>query len=89
MDKNLDQNIDIPPVSLTSQLLNELDQLIDQSDVIRDIVDQSEHLHSLERIIGPCHRTRRLRREIEKMKARLESVRSNTDVEPITAVSSG
>ena len=51
----------------TSRLLAELDDALDQSSVMRDIVDKYERLHGFEDIAGTSCRTRDLRNEIESM----------------------
>ena len=57
------------PVEIeTSRLLTELDDLLGQSVAMRDIVDQSERLYSLEVMTGQSSATLSLRREIECMK---------------------
>ena len=51
----------------TSRLLSELDNALDQSSVMRNIVDKTERLHSIESIAGTSCRTRDLRKEIESI----------------------
>jgi len=51
----------------TTRLLAQLDDVIDQSSVMREIVDKCERLHCLESITGPSAKTRALRGEIELM----------------------
>jgi len=63
MDKDLFSNVAME----TSRLLAELDDALDQSSVIRDIVDQYERLHSIEDIAGTSCRTRDLRKKIESI----------------------
>lgn len=55
----------------TSQLLAELDDVLGQSSIMRDIVDKYEHLHSIESIAGHSSKTRILREEIELMEREL------------------
>ena len=55
----------------TSRLLSELDYVIDQSGVMREIVDRYECLHSLESLTGPSPKTRILRKEIKLMELKL------------------
>lgn len=67
MDKELNTEVAIE----TSRLLAELDDAIDQSSVMREIVDKYQRLHSLESITGPSEKTRAMRREIELMERAL------------------
>ncbi len=55
----------------TSRLLSELDNAIDQSGVVRDIVNRCERLHYLENLTGPTRQTRVLRKEIKLMEIKL------------------
>ena len=55
----------------TSQLLTELDDALGQCTALRDIVDRSERLHSLECLTGPSSKTRILRQEIDSMQREL------------------
>lgn len=59
----------------TSRLLSELDQAIDHSSIIRDIVSRREQLYDLERLTGPSRKTRTLRKEINLMEQQLQSQR--------------
>ena len=63
MDKNLSTKV----ARETSHLLAELDDALDQSSVMRDIVDKYERLHSFEDIAGTSCKTRDLRKEVESM----------------------
>ena len=63
------------PIHDTRQLLSQLDQVIDQSSTIREIVNHSEQLHRIECLTGPSRRTKLMRREIEAMESRLKSAR--------------
>jgi len=67
MDKELNTGVAIE----TSRLLAELADAIDQSSVMREIVDKYQRLHSLEGITGPSEKTRAMRREIELMERAL------------------
>ena len=60
----------------TSRLLSELDDVIDQSSVMRDIIDRYECLHSLENLTGPSPKTRILRKEIKLMELKLRLERA-------------
>jgi hypothetical protein len=65
-----------PPILETSQLLSQLDQDIDQSDLMRDIFNRWERLHRIEVITGPSRCTRVMRQEIEIMESKLKSARN-------------
>ena len=67
MDKELNTEVAIE----TSRLLAELDDAIDQSSVMREIVDKYQLLHSLESITGPSEKIRAMHREIELMEPAL------------------
>ena len=59
----------------TSQLLSQLDRVIDQSSLMRDIVGRWENLHRIDGITGPSQRTKIMRQEIEVMESRLDLTR--------------
>ena len=61
------KDLDIEVATATSRLLAALDDALDQSSVMREIVDKYERLHSIESIVGPSSKTRILREEIELM----------------------
>ena len=61
--------------SETSRLLAELDQVIDQSSAVCDILRHYERLRDLESITGPSPATLGLRREIRLMEQRLREQR--------------
>lgn len=61
----------------TTRLLSELDLAIDQSSVMRNIVDKYADLHNLESITGPSRLTRIMRKEIQVMESKLRFVRSS------------
>jgi hypothetical protein len=63
------------PILETSQLLKQLDQVIDQSSLMQDIVSRWESLHRIEGITGPSQRTKIMRQEIELMESKLNSGR--------------
>ena len=63
----MNKDLNTEAATETSRLLAELDDALDQSSVMRDIVDKYEHLHSIESIAGTSGRTRDLRKEIESM----------------------
>ena len=62
--------------SETSRLLTELDQAIDQSSVMREIIRKYEYIRSIENITGPSRLTRIMRKEIELMESKLRRVRA-------------
>jgi thioredoxin-like negative regulator of GroEL len=55
----------------TSRLLSELDQAIDHSSAMRDIIRQYERIRSIENITGPSKLTRVMRKEIQILESRL------------------
>jgi hypothetical protein len=59
----------------TARLLTELDRVLDESSVMRDIAGKYQRLHDLERITGPTRDTRLLRREIRLLENRLRLAR--------------
>ena len=63
----MDKDSSTKSVMETSRLLAELDDALDQSSVMRDIVDKYERLHSIEDVAGTSCRTRDLRKEIESI----------------------
>jgi hypothetical protein len=63
----MDKDLNIEVATATSRLLAALDDALDQSSVMREIVDKYERLHSIESIVGPSSKTRILREEIELM----------------------
>ena len=67
MDKDFNTGI----VSDTSQLLTDLENALDQSAAMRDIVEKSERLHGIESIAGPSIKTRILREEIDLLERAL------------------
>ncbi len=62
--------------SETSRLLTELDQVIDQSSVMREIIRKYEYIRSIENITGPSRLTRIMRKEIQLMESKLRRVRA-------------
>lgn len=73
----MDSEAESSPTHETNQLLNQLDHVIDQSCVMREIINRSERLHRIERVTGPNLKTRQLRREIEAMEIKLDSERKS------------
>ena len=63
----MDKDLNIEVATATSRLLAALDDALDQSSVMREIVDKYERLHSIESIVGPSSKTLILREEIELM----------------------
>ncbi len=62
--------------SETTRLLTELDQAIDQSGVMREIIRKYEYIRSIENITGPSRLTRIMRKEIQLMESKLKLVRA-------------
>ena len=60
----------------TSRLLTELDQAIDQSSVMREIIRKYEYIRSIENITGPSRLTRIMRKEIQLMESKLSVLRT-------------
>lgn len=60
----------------TSRLLSELDRMIDQSSVLREIFNAYQRLHGIESITGPSYQTRLLREEIEALENKLHCARN-------------
>ena len=81
---NSDNNMDASHE--TSRLLSELDQAIDRSSAMRDIIGRYERLRSIENITGPSRLTRIMRTEIRSMEIQLERVRK---LKPGAAASPG
>lgn len=69
---------DTEDAATTSTLLGELDQVLDQSQVLRDIYNAYQRLHGIESITGDSHQTRLLRAEIEQLENRLEIARNRS-----------
>ena len=77
----MDKDISIKVVMDTSRLLAELDDVLDQSTVMRDIVDKYERLHSIENIAGSSCKTRDLRKEIESIEREFSAERYQQQLE--------
>ena len=77
----MDKDSSTKSVMETSRLLAELDDALDQSSVMRDIVDKTERLHSIEDIAGTSCRTRDLRKEIESIERALNAERCQHHLE--------
>ena len=71
----MDKNQDPEDLAETSDLLSDLDNIIDQSSLVRDIVIRYQHLHNIEQVTGPCKSTEFLRRQIVNLENRLQSAR--------------
>ncbi len=65
------RDIDSTITCETRRLLAELEQAINRSDAIRDIVRRWERLHDMERVIGPSRKTRILHKEIMLLERRV------------------
>ena len=77
----INRNLDNEAATETSRLLTALDDALDQSSTMRDIVDKYERLHNIESITGPSIKTRILREEIESMERELRIERYQQCVE--------
>ena len=84
---NTDSNTD--PSRETSRLLSELDQAIDRSSVMRDIIGRYERLRSIENITGPSRLTRIMRSEIRAMESQLQRVASKRLLQTDNAATPG
>ena len=80
MHKDAETDTDSEVTIETSRLLSELDDVIDQSGVMREIVERYECLHSLESLTGPSPKTRILRKEIKLMELKLRLERAGQQV---------
>ena len=72
--------------SETNRLLSALDDAIDQSTAMRDIVDRYQRLHNIESLTGPSRITRILRKEIKMMERKFRLGRNARGLEPATTV---
>lgn len=63
---------ELPDIGDTSRLLGELDLVIEQSNLVREIVKKSVQLRNIEQITGPSKRTEQMRHDIAAMEARLQ-----------------
>ncbi len=72
--------------SETNRLLSALDDAIDQSTAMRDIVDRYQRLHNIESLTGPSRITRILRKEIKMMERKFRLGRHARGLEPGTSV---
>ena len=80
---------DQDPSRETSRLLSELDQAIDRSSVMREIIGRYDRLRSIESITGPSRLTRIMRSEIRAMESRLQKTGSKRASEPDSAAIPG
>lgn len=78
----MDSDNNMDPTRETSRLLSELDQAIDSSSVMRDIIGKYERLRSIENITGPSRLTRSMRSEIDSMESQLRRLRSSREPQP-------
>ncbi len=85
----MSQDSSTDPSRETSRLLSELDQAIDRSSVMRDIIGKYERLRSIENLTGPSRLTRIMRSEIRDMESQLQRARENGALKPDTAASPG
>lgn len=61
--------------SNTNELLTKLNHVMKQSNLVREIVDKSEALWTLEQSTGPSEETHRLRNEIARLEDLLRMMR--------------
>ncbi len=78
----MNMEAEFEPTNETSRLLEELDQVLDQSNAMRDILRSYKLLHDLESITGPSRKTSSMRREIKLMEQRLRDERVVIGVGP-------
>lgn len=71
----MNQNNNMEATRETSRLLSELDLAIDESSVMRDIINRYEHVRNIEKLTGPSRLTRIMRKEIQILESRLRLVR--------------
>lgn len=76
MDVTINMEAEFEPTNETIRLLEELDQVLDQSSAMRDILRRYRLLHDLESITGPSLKTSSMRREIKLMEQRLRDERA-------------
>jgi hypothetical protein len=67
----MNQFDDMEATRETARLLSELDDALDYSSALREILDKYEQLSSLERVTGPSRFTRLLRQQIRNLEDRL------------------
>ena len=72
-------NSDFDIAKETSRLLSELDQVINHSSALRDIVKRREQLYDLECLTGPSPKTLSMRREIMHLEQQLRDDRAALD----------
>ena len=61
--------------SRTNQLLAKLNNVMNQSNLVREIVDKSEILWNLEQTVGFSEETKQLRNEIARLEDLLRTIR--------------
>jgi hypothetical protein len=85
MTKDSDLNFACAPtadaasLNETSRLLLKLDQAIDHSTVLRDLIRRRELLHELENLTGNSLSTQTLRQEVTRIEQQLEATRDDAD----------
>ena len=62
-------------VTATNDLLVKLNHVMNQSNLVREIVDKSERLWSLEQSVGSSEQTKRIRSEIARLEDLLRVTR--------------
>ena len=72
----MSQTEDLRETCETTRLLGELDRVLDESSVIRDLANKYQKLSELERLTGPSQGTLNLRKEILRLENRLRIARA-------------
>ncbi len=75
----MEQDLNPTPTSetTTNDLLVKLNHVINLSTLVREIVDKSERLWSLEQSVGSSEKTRKLRNEIARLEDLLRIARNS------------
>jgi hypothetical protein len=73
----MNKDPDLECINETSRLLCELDQAIDHSTVLRDLIKRRELLRELESITGSSRKTQALHQEITRLEQQLYAERNN------------
>ncbi len=69
---------DIEDTAATSMLLHELDRMLLESRLLRDLISLDQRLRGIERITGASYQARELRAEIRRLEYRLEATRKRS-----------
>jgi len=71
----MEHELTSPTVTATNDLLVKLNHVMNQSNLVREIVDKSERLWSLEQSVGSSEQTNLLRGEIARLEDLLRVTR--------------